>query len=69
EGQCRSTYWQNNHSSSRKVKVSFQVRAGLGRKAQRFSTPRAYWRPGRTIRVARPPQGMDFNDVLTRGAA
>jgi phage/plasmid primase-like uncharacterized protein len=30
---------------------------------------RAHWREGRTIRVALPPPGMDFNDVLTQGAA
>ena len=27
------------------------------------------WRQGRTVRIARPPKGQDFNDVLRSGAA
>jgi hypothetical protein len=29
---------------------------------------RRWKREGRRVRIARPPQGLDFNDVLMRGA-
>jgi len=29
---------------------------------------RRWQREGRRVRIARPPQGMDFNDLLKRGA-
>ena len=45
------------------------VGAGTGGVVAALAAARRWKREGRTVRIARPPTGMDFNDVLLGRAA